>query len=72
MESVARHWKELLRSEQRVLMLRFYGNLTQAEVARRLGISQMHVSRLQKQALARLRNRLVGPAGTRRADGETA
>ena len=29
-----------------LLNLRFYGNLTQAEIGQRLGISQMHVSRL--------------------------
>lgn len=72
MEALARHWDELPRREQRILVLRFYGNLTQAEVAGRLGISQMHVSRLQKRALARLRARLLGSADTRQVRGETA
>ncbi|WP_067510420.1 sigma-70 family RNA polymerase sigma factor [Actinoplanes sp. TFC3] len=40
---------------QRMISLRFYGNLTQAEIAERLGISQMHVSRLLGQALSWLR-----------------
>ncbi len=35
--------------------MRFYGNLTQAEIGERLGISQMHVSRLQAAALRYLR-----------------
>ncbi len=62
MDAVVRHWGDLPRREQRILILRFYGNLTQEEVAARLGISQMHVSRLQARALARLREWLLGPA----------
>jgi RNA polymerase sigma-B factor len=38
-----------------VLALRFGGDLSQREIASRLGISQMHVSRLLRQALERLR-----------------
>jgi RNA polymerase sigma-B factor len=41
--------------EQRILAMRFYGNLTQAQIADRIGISQMHVSRLLADALGRLR-----------------
>jgi RNA polymerase sigma-B factor len=59
MESVATHWAELPEREQRILVMRFYGNLTQAEIGARLGISQMHVSRLLARALAHLRSRLV-------------
>jgi RNA polymerase sigma-B factor len=59
MESVATHWAELPEREQRILVMRFYGNLTQAEIGSRLGISQMHVSRLLARALAHLRSRLV-------------
>jgi RNA polymerase sigma-B factor len=59
MESVATHWAELPEREQRILVMRFYGNLTQAEIGTRLGISQMHVSRLLARALAHLRSRLV-------------
>jgi RNA polymerase sigma-B factor len=59
MEAVTRHWDELPRREQRILILRFYGNMTQDEIARRLGISQMHVSRLLARALAQLRDRLL-------------
>ena len=62
MEAVASHWDELPRREQRILVMRYYGNLTQEEIAGRLGISQMHVSRLQAQALAWLRDRILGPA----------
>ena len=59
MEAVARHWVELPRREQRILVLRFYGNFTQDEIAGRLGISQMHVSRLLARALSQLRDRLL-------------
>jgi RNA polymerase sigma-B factor len=60
MEAVERHWTELSRREQQVLLLRYYGNHSQEEVGRRLGISQMHVSRLQARALGRLREHLLG------------
>jgi RNA polymerase sigma-B factor len=67
MEAVANLWEELPRREQRILIMRFYGNQTQEEIAGRLGISQMHVSRLEAQALARLRDRLTDrPASDRR------
>jgi RNA polymerase sigma-B factor len=42
--------------------MRFYGNLTQTEIGDRLGISQMHVSRLLARALDHLKNRLLDPA----------
>jgi RNA polymerase sigma-B factor len=59
MEAVTAHWGELPEREQQILVLRFYGNLTQAEIGERLGISQMHVSRLLARALAHLRERLL-------------
>jgi RNA polymerase sigma-B factor len=59
MEAVATHWQELPEREQRILVMRFYGNLTQAEIGGQLGISQMHVSRLLARALAHLRARLA-------------
>jgi RNA polymerase sigma-B factor len=46
--------------ERRILMLRFYGNQTQTQIAGQVGISQMHVSRLITGALAKLRDQL-GP-----------
>jgi RNA polymerase sigma-B factor len=42
--------------------MRFYGNLTQTEIGERLGISQMHVSRLLARALGHLKSRLLDPA----------
>ncbi len=41
--------------ERMILHLRFFEGLTQSEIAARLGISQMHVSRLLARALAQLR-----------------
>ena len=46
---------ELPRREQVILHLRFFEGLTQSEIASRLGISQMHVSRLLARSLAKLR-----------------
>jgi RNA polymerase sigma-B factor len=40
--------------------MRFFEGLSQAEVAKRLGISQMHVSRLQHRALQKLKQVLSG------------
>jgi RNA polymerase sigma-B factor len=59
MEAVSTHWGELPEREQRILVMRFYGNLTQAEIGAKLGISQMHVSRLLTRALNHLRSRLL-------------
>ena len=44
--------------ERRIMYLRFVDELPQAEVARRLGISQMHVSRLQRAAVEHLKREL--------------
>jgi RNA polymerase sigma-B factor len=41
--------------EATILRLRFYDELTQSEIAERLGISQMHVSRLMRRCLDHLR-----------------
>ena len=41
--------------ERRIMALRFVEQLPQTEVAKRLGISQMHVSRLQRAAVEHLR-----------------
>ena len=41
--------------ERSIMAMRFYEQMSQSEIARRLGISQMHVSRLQRAALEQLR-----------------
>jgi RNA polymerase sigma-B factor len=59
MEAVWEHLGELPDREQRLLMMRFYGNMTQSEIGDQLGISQMHVSRLLAHALSYLRDRIL-------------
>ncbi|MFE0763207.1 SigB/SigF/SigG family RNA polymerase sigma factor [Streptomyces smyrnaeus] len=44
--------------EQRLLYLRFFRELTQSQIARRLGVSQMHVSRLLAAACRRVREEI--------------
>jgi RNA polymerase sigma-B factor len=44
--------------ERRIVLLRFFGNQTQSEIAAELDLSQMHVSRLLARTLARLRDGL--------------
>jgi RNA polymerase sigma-B factor len=60
MRAVATHWGELPPREQKILLMRFQDNMTQAQIGQRLGISQMHVSRLIAHALGYLRPRLLG------------
>ena len=45
--------------EKRILLLRFFGNMTQSQIAADLGISQMHVSRLLARTLTQLRAGLL-------------
>jgi RNA polymerase sigma-B factor len=59
MQALATHWGELPAREQQILLLRFYGGMTQTQVGQHLGISQMHVSRLLAHALGYLRERLL-------------
>src|SRR5580700_2579575 len=58
MQAVWTHWADLPDREQELLLMRFYGNMTQSEIGARLGISQMHVSRLLAEAISYLRDRL--------------
>ncbi|HKE54463.1 MAG TPA: RNA polymerase sigma factor SigF [Actinomycetota bacterium] len=53
--TVAPAVKELPERERRVLYLRFFRGLTQSEIAKEVGVSQMHVSRILSQTLASLR-----------------
>lgn len=50
--------QNLTERERRIMIMRFVDQLSQAEVAKRLGISQMHVSRLQRAALEQLREEM--------------
>ncbi|WP_432192511.1 RNA polymerase sigma factor SigF [Streptomyces sp. bgisy027] len=48
--------------ERTILYLRFFGGMTQSRIARQLGISQMHVSRLLSGCFAHLREELLAEA----------
>jgi RNA polymerase sigma-B factor len=61
---VERGLRRLPARERRLLELRFRGELTQSEIAAELGISQMHVSRLLRGALSKLRDVIDGEAAT--------
>ena len=58
-ESVKPLLASLPERERRILTMRFFGEMTQSQIAAELGISQMHVSRLLAQTLLRLRGALV-------------
>jgi RNA polymerase sigma-B factor len=45
--------------ERKIILLRFFGGMTQSQIAAEVGISQMHVSRLLARTLARLRRGLL-------------
>lgn len=49
---------QLPERERTVLVLRFFESMTQTQIAERVGVSQMHVSRLLAKSLARLRDQL--------------
>ena len=51
--------------DQEILRLRFWEDQSQTQVAETLGLSQMHVSRLQARALARLKGILADEVGRR-------
>ncbi|CAN5382700.1 N/A [soil metagenome] len=45
--------------QRRIIAMRFYGNMTQSQIANQIGISQMHVSRLLTRSLAQLRKGML-------------
>ena len=51
--------RQLPEREQQILLMRFYGERTQSEIAERLGISQVHVSRVLARTLAVLRDHVL-------------
>ena len=58
-ESLKPLLEQLPPREKRILLLRFFGNMTQSQIAEEIGISQMHVSRLLARTLAQLREKLL-------------
>jgi RNA polymerase sigma-B factor len=58
-ESLRPLLKALPERERTILLLRFFGDLTQTEIGQRVGVSQMHVSRLLTRTLRSLRTQLI-------------
>ena len=44
--------------EKKIILLRYFRDKTQSEIARELGVSQVQVSRLESKILAKLRDKL--------------
>jgi RNA polymerase sigma-B factor len=65
--SVGSALEQITPREREILHLRFYEGLTQREIAERVGVSQMHVSRLIRRSIEALRERLTGPYGVQAA-----
>ena len=57
---LAAGFRALNARERRLLHLRFFAGLSQPQIAREVGISQIHVSRLTRQALEKMRAQ-IGP-----------
>jgi RNA polymerase sigma-B factor len=51
--------RRLPEREKQILLLRFYGERTQLEIAERLGISQVHVSRVLSRTLSAVRDHVL-------------
>lgn len=58
-EAVREALQKLPEREREILLMRFYGEHTQSEIAERLGLSQVHVSRLITRTLAALRDNVL-------------
>ena len=52
--------EELNNQEQQIVVLRYFKGKTQTEVAKKLGISQVQVSRIEKRILLNMKQKLVG------------
>ena len=50
--------------ERKILQLRFFDGLTQSQIAQQVGISQMHVSRLIRRALEKIRDEIASDEET--------
>jgi RNA polymerase sigma-B factor len=57
--NLERAFRALSGRERVIIYLRFYESVSQTEIAKRLNVSQMHVSRLQAKALEKLRTVLA-------------
>ncbi len=60
-ESIKPLLERLESREKKILLLRFFKNMTQSQIAEEIGVSQMHVSRLLNRTLEQLRQSLEEP-----------
>jgi RNA polymerase sigma factor (sigma-70 family) len=58
-EDLRRALHTLSATERRVLVLRFQGQLSQQETAKRLGMTQMQVSRMERRVLNTMRQKML-------------
>jgi RNA polymerase sigma-B factor len=65
-ESAKEGLRRLPERERAILYMRFFEDMTQSRIADRLGISQMHVSRLISRSCARVRDEAMGQRPVRR------
>lgn len=56
---VAQLLETLTEGDRRIILMRYYCNRTQTQIAQELGISQVQVSRMEKKILKNLRNQLA-------------
>jgi RNA polymerase sigma-B factor len=70
--ALSRLVRELPDRDRRLLGMRFYEDLTQREIAERIGVTQMQVSRLLTKIFAKLRDGLDGDQGDVDAAPETS
>ncbi|MEV5548520.1 RNA polymerase sigma factor SigF [Streptomyces sp. NPDC052309] len=68
-ESAKEGLRRLPERERAILYMRFFEDMTQSRIADRLGISQMHVSRLISRSCARVRDEALGQRAGRRPGG---
>ena len=52
-------FKYLSLDEKKLLIDRYYNNLTQSEVAKLMGVNQVYVSRLEKKVLTKMKNKMI-------------
>ena len=57
-ETVQKALKDLDKREKKVIYLRFYAGLSQSEIAKRMNLSQMHISRILTKSIKRLKDSL--------------
>ena len=61
LEALRVHWGELSGLDQKLLLMRFFGNMTQDEIGGQLGVSPRQVAQLLGRALDTLNERRTEP-----------